>query len=300
MDEVDYARQPAAWDEREEEMEGERATRPQEAAPPRPLGPYDPGRMRLSEEERTWALEIKQAIEANPELDNLNDFCCAQLALTEEPGDLESTLQRAHHLQEIRQEYNVVDSFECSKRTVHQAFDRFPGHFLSFSFSHQEGNYVIVLDFSKQPTTKCLKALAEGKELKLREVYYLLQAVTPDFEAMRRGHIVMAECVSVDRNQGMNVGMYRSIWHIMLAHPAKLQKFKHFHTGVFALQLVSGTKRILPPHVRSNVEVGCICESGSLDKLYLQPSFAEANQRVLRRLEETLQRRYQNEAEFRL
>ncbi|CAB9503857.1 expressed unknown protein [Seminavis robusta] len=265
-----------------------------------PLGPSDQSRMTLSTQEREWAMAIKQAIESNPEVDNESDFFYAAMALVEQ-GNVEAAVRRTHNLQEIRQEYDIVDSFERGRRALHQSFQLYPEHFLSFSYSYQYGSYVLVVDFAKQPTVQLFHSHIEGMKPKLREIYYMNQIVSPDFESIRKGAILVAECGRVDLVTGTkNMTLFRHIWHIILAFPSKMQKVKHFHTGLFSNLLVSATKKFLPEEMCSSLEVGCICEAGSLDRLYLQPNLEAANQRVLCRLEETLLRRYENEAKFKL
>ena len=127
--------------ETEEDEEEDEATLLENVIPR--LGPDDPCRMLLTGEERDAALLIKQLIEADPELDNLNDFQYAQLALMidldyqdlDETELLPKLLDRARKLQVIRQEYSIVETFEHAQQVVHRAVDLYGDHFLSYSYS---------------------------------------------------------------------------------------------------------------------------------------------------------------------
>ncbi|CAB9511919.1 expressed unknown protein [Seminavis robusta] len=276
------------------------AGRRDEEAPSRPLGPHDPRRMKLTHEEQTWALRIKTAVEETPDLDYLSDFWYGALALIEE-DDIEGALCRAQELQDIRKEYKIVNTYAAARRTFYESIKLIPGEFLTFSYNREEGYYVLAFDMAKQPTAKTFQSQNDGMNIKLRQIYYLCQVCAPDFEAIRKGVVVLVECQNVDMTVGTgNMAMMRKSWHIMLNYPFRVQKLKHFHTGVFANLLVSGVKRFLPEDVRNRFEVGCISEGGTLDKMFLQPNLEVANERFLGRIEATLERRFLNEATFQL
>lgn len=63
--------------------------------------------------------------------------------------------------------------------------------------------------------------------------------------------------------------------------------------------LYSMIKRTLPAKVREKLEMGCIF-GGRLDEVYLVPTVAEANQRFLLQVQDTLRVRHEREATFSL
>ena len=63
--------------------------------------------------------------------------------------------------------------------------------------------------------------------------------------------------------------------------------------------VTSMLKPFLPAYLRKKLEFGCQFEQ-RLDTVYLVPSLEVANERILRRIESTLQRRYNNERLFKL
>ena len=82
-------------------------------------------------------------------------------------------------------------------------------------------------------------------------------------------------------------------------YPLKVSKHKFFNAGTIWTSVISMLKALLPQELREKFEFGCQFEQ-RLDSLYLLPTLDDANQRFLGRVEETLQRRYYNETNFRL
>jgi hypothetical protein len=262
------------------------------------MGPYDAGRMVLTEEERGWALAIKAAIEESNEVDNLSDFWYAQLALIEQ-DNVDEAVSRAYQLQAIRQEYGIVESFQYGRRIVHQAMELFPGYYLCYSFNPRDGNYVLVVDLTKLPMS-IFRSNPSSIITKVCEIYFMSHIMCPDMEAIRRGIVCIAECEGYHFQHDIGVGIWRRVWDVVVPYPLRLQTLKHFHTGVFANLMVSMVRQFLPSSLSRKIEVGCLCEAGRLDKIYLTPDPQAASRRILTRLEDALRRRYENDASFRL
>ncbi|CAB9529756.1 hypothetical protein (Partial), partial [Seminavis robusta] len=73
--------------------------------------PQDPRRMELTPLELVQSLEIKAAIHLSPEMDQIKDFDCAQLAIVD--GDNRAkALERVQHFQIFREEYELKDTLE--------------------------------------------------------------------------------------------------------------------------------------------------------------------------------------------
>lgn len=139
-------------------------------------------RMLISNEERSRALAIKAAIAADTTLENLSDMMYAQLALTD--GDnLQQALDRARHLQQFREEYNITDSFTQAKDISQRFLKAHRGHMLSISYNAMEGNYVAIYDQARLDS-KSLR-LDKDWELFLAYGWYLYHALNPDLHAIR-------------------------------------------------------------------------------------------------------------------
>ncbi|CAB9506111.1 expressed unknown protein [Seminavis robusta] len=260
------------------------------------LDPLDPRRMQLTNEERQWALNIKQAITASPEINDMSDFSYAQLALTDR-GDLQAALERAAHMQAFREEYKILDSMEDGMRSLKTTLQVFPAAFLSFSYSNSHGSYCFVYDMAAFDLYKLNKQPGLFQS-GMWGIYYLGHCMAPDFQSMRRGAIFLVECQGFDWKRNVDLKTIRTIWVDFLAvYPFQIQKMKYFHSGLFINLINSLKKRFLPKHIVDKMEIGCMFER-RLSDIYLVPDIDAAAQRLLSALECSLNRRYENERSF--
>ena len=98
----------------------------------------------LTDEELHWALNIKEAVEANSDLINLTDYEYAQFAMVLK-DDLEEALHRIQGLQYFKQEYKIHDTIE-EGMAILKAF-------------HQQQPF-LVLDLSHLP----LRTITNGQD----------------------------------------------------------------------------------------------------------------------------------------
>ena len=109
---------------------------------------HDSSRMKLTREEHTHALNIKERIESNSEIDNLSDFMYAQLAIICK-DDINGAEERCLAMQGFRHEYLIEDRYNQACSLLDWVFGIFPEHFLFFGFSDTDGTYVFTHDFNK-------------------------------------------------------------------------------------------------------------------------------------------------------
>jgi len=147
-------------------------------------------RMHLTKEERLWAIDIKDVIEAEAELDNLSDFMYAQLALIER-DNVEAALERAFTMQAFREEYKITDTFQDGRLFLKNLVDLFPGVYMSLSYNQRDGNYVMAIDLAKFDMQGI--ATPEGVATWLGGGYYFFHCCCPDFESIRRGWCALFE-----------------------------------------------------------------------------------------------------------
>lgn len=267
----------------------------------------DDSRMRITEEEREWAKQIKAAVDRCPELDPVSDFMYAQEAIVAMRADpteanLEVILERMSQFQEYRKQHSFPDRSYCafSRKVLHQVFnDIVPGHYLSFAYYADESSYVLAADmstFSRQVLNN-----HENQGAYLAVNWLLMEAQQPDFEAIRNGVTVMADCEGYDwKNKDMvNMGVMRLLSEIDSLYPVHVKKMKFFHTGMFANLCFAMTKKLMPPHMIKRVDVGCQWK-GRLKEMFLLPNLETANRKNLSRIDEALRRRAVNEASFTL
>ena len=136
--------------------------------------------------------------------------------------------------------------------------------------------------------------------LRLQEMYYINHVMCPDFESIRNGYIIISECGNVSsREQCLSLGLLQDMLHLTDVFPTKLTKNMNYHGSLFSNLLLSMAKKVMPK-LRSVIEVGHTFEGGSLNDFYLMPSPDIARRRLTERLDKVFQKRYKNEAEFRL
>lgn len=256
-------------------------------------------RMILTEDERNLAIQIKEVIAATPEVDPVSDFMCAQLAIVE--GDnTEGALERMHQLQCFREEYGIMDTAQDGRRCFAEYLKLFPEFHLCFAENQDSGKQsVMVYDNTK----------FDGKQLRTEEnirswlggTYYTAVAFCPDFEAIRTGAVLVCECEGYEFQLSMSLHKnLKRVWsEVANVYPMIFQKIKYFNSGTAMTLVVSMLKPFLPKGLRSKIEFGCQFPQ-RLDQLYLVPTVEEANQRLLRRVEATLGKRFENERNFRL
>jgi len=92
----------------------------------------------------------------------------------------------------------------------------------------------------------------------------------------------------------------RQLWEESLGrYPMIHNQIKYFHSGLFVNIGVSIIKSFLPLEITSKIEMGCQF-AGRLDTFYALPTRELATQRLLQRIEASLQRRYENIENFSL
>ena len=295
-DEVEEDDEDEDEDEDEEEEEEDDDEDEQHAAGI-PRNPANDGTC-LTQQELQWAWDIKLAIEADAEIDNRPDFCYAQLALHDQ-GNVPAALERAMHLQQLREEYKLLDNFQDGSRWVKELIFLMQGVFLSFSYNQRDGNYCLIYDLGALDISKFQKN-SNGFEVCFSGGYYFCQAMTCDIQAIRNGIIFMAECSEFDWRKNMDIGTFRRFWsELMAVYPYKIQKVKYFNSGVFINMINSLKKRFLPREITERMEYGCKFE-GSLRDTFLVPTLEQAMLRMLFRFEENLLKRYHNERTYEL
>ena len=151
--------------------------------------------MVATETELKWAVAIKQAAEADAEIDAspMSDFEFVQHAIVAK-DKVPSALLRIKKLQRFKSRYGIVrdGSYEeaCSDiRRFMEFFDN--GFHLSLASTEKHVN-VVYADYSKFDA-KRLKA-EEGFNIVLRGFFYLMQAAQPNFVAIREGFTFLADC----------------------------------------------------------------------------------------------------------
>lgn len=266
---------------------------------PEKMGKLDPLRMKLLLVEEWWALEIKEAIENNPDIENLSDFQYAQLALICE-DDVDDAIRRAIGMQAVREEYGILEMDESSEfgcRTIKKFMDRFPLSFLYFDYSDPDGQYVMGIDASKVNTGD-LKTIVDIKLL-FAGMYYMAQTCMPDFEAIRKGVIGLIECRNVNFTRRSDLKANQKVYDELWAVYPFTGSIRHYNTNSMFNVMFSLCKKFLPEDLKSRYQAGLVFEGG-LDNTFLVPTPEIAAERVLHNMQDSLKRRLENQRSFSL
>ncbi|CAB9500705.1 expressed unknown protein [Seminavis robusta] len=267
-----------------------------------PLGAYSVIRLILTAQERRQALNIKQAVQndANIEI-SVSDFWYAQLALVD-GDDLEASLERVAKLQWFQQEYGgIEETVDCGVAVLREAMDMYPGLFLAFTFNNVTGSYALVIDFTKLHDKPGSKSRGrDGVLVVMKTLFFFFHAMQCDFESMRQGIALLLELDGFDWKKNFGSSLPRRIYSECTSmYPRRLRQCKIFHAGLFGNLLFSMMKGFTPSHVHSKFD-HAISPFGRLDALYQSPSVEVANDELVQRFKDALQRRFANEAAFTL
>jgi hypothetical protein len=145
---------------------------------------------------------------------------------------VEEALEKARDMQGFREEYGVPDTLEDAKKTVWDFLNLFDDTFLlSFAYSEEEQTYVGTIDMTAIDN----RALHSERAWRnhLVGVYYIKQAMVPDFRSMVLGIILIHECEGFDfygKFGGLNQ-IARVATEVLSSQPILHRKVKWFHTG---------------------------------------------------------------------
>lgn len=257
--------------------------------------PLNPRRMIITYEERELALDIKEAIKADPEISNLSDFMYAHLALVVKDNVAEA-LRRAEQLQGFREEYGILDNAKegnaCFKKFVQQH----PRQLLNFSFN--SGRYILIHDMVEFDST-CIKT-HDQMQIFMTGSYYLLQALVPDLEAIRRGPMALVECEGFSFSKKKSFKVFETMFSELMSVYPTWGEIKHFNSPVFFNIMASMLRRFLPLEMKDKFHTGCQFEGGRLDTVYLMPTADIATDRIRIALAEALRIRYLSQTTFSL
>lgn len=248
---------------------------------PELMGPHDPRRMWITRQEQLDALDIKQAIIATPQLDNLSDFRYAQLAIVCKE-DVADALHQARSLQAFRQEYKIEESYPDGCSSLSKILELLPKFLLSFTFSIPDGTWASVHDNIKIDTT-VFTAVARRRYW-FAGAFYTAHAFFPDLESMRKGLIALVECQGMDWTQKQDFRLIRDLFSQLWSMYPFTGILKHYHTGVIFNVMAAMLRKTLPGDMKHRLQTGLVHEN-RLDSVFLIPTAEVATQRILQTMQ---------------
>lgn len=288
---------------------------------PVPNGCLNP-RMKITSNQRNLALMVKEAIESDPEIDNLPDFWYVQLAIVN--GDnLEASISQAGHMQYLREEYGIRDTLADAKKILWDYLNSEEKWMLSFCYVPQLDGMIAVIDL----TAKDVKDLAKPDGWKiLAGEYYLRQALNPDLVCVSTGVTTIFECQGFDwKKSGGMSNILRFCKEVVGPYPQNVRSTLFFHTGeqfngsfkqpffsfltvgcsipplvgVLANLAHSIVKPFMPEQMKQKCKFGCQFPQG-IAKCMLGPDPKGKLELNYARIMTALECRYENERNFKL
>lgn len=265
--------------------------------------------MRITEEERQWALSIKQAANETDELQPLSDFGYVELAMLTR-GNTQEALHRMGGLQAFRTEYGINNSPEqgvqCLERTMHLL----PGFVLHLDNCPNTNDGILVWDASVCYPETILSISHEGggADYNWRNyvvaMYYMYYSCQPTLVSIRDGLTLMMDCGQVS---WANVSMdfeRRMHEELRAFYPLKWKRIMAYNTAVIANIGWSLFKQFMSPHMRESLQLGCqvtgLDSDTRLRDIFLQPSLEGSRQNILERVRHLIALRNENAGNFAL
>jgi CRAL/TRIO domain len=261
--------------------------------------PDDPTTMNLAPQELARAQEIKRAVEANSEVENLTDFEFVQFALAfgEEPMDQIVGKIAMHHA--FRRQYGVRETVNDGVKSITRFSVQHYGVFLCIKYLKATRSYVTVMDWAAMiPPQK-----EEQYQVYFSGLYYILHACFPDFESIRKGLTMVVECEgATSKNVSQrHIERVASDFH---SHYPKKQKEVYFVNSPSVVNVACSLLfRLVGKNMRENIKLGYQIqgwEGRRIDVLYKSPSPEGGRINMLGSSRDFIEKRYRNIARFRL
>ena len=196
--------------------------------------------MLITDDERTWALEIKQAVEDSTELDNICDMFYAQYAIINQ-GDLPKALRMIQGMQTFRRTYKIDDSIEQGVHYLRKEMSQQPGFLLTVNIDvPRQISYIsydcgalrpdVAMGHSRCPTTGVMQ---ENWVVLMAAAYYKKYACQPSLATVRNGFTVLADFGDYDWNN-FSLEMSEGMFGELLDHyPMVWNHFFAYNTGTY-------------------------------------------------------------------
>jgi hypothetical protein len=265
--------------------------------------------MRITDEERQWALEIKRAVEGSDEIKNLNDMVYAHHAIVAR-GNLEQALQSIERIQLFREHYKVDHSVEQGVQFLQALMDQQPGFLLNIDIDLDRQEAINAFDCGPYDPKAAFgtTGVHDNWRVFCCGAYYVKFASQPNFAVIRNG---LLELVDFGDFSWANFSPETSIRFMdewMRYYPMKMSGLLMYNTGSVANMILSLTKPLMSQSQKNALQLGCqvMEQDGScnpnrrLKEFYLQPTPEFAQEFLLERARILLTTRQYHEASFRL
>ncbi|CAB9520671.1 expressed unknown protein [Seminavis robusta] len=264
-------------------------------------------RMQLTDQEREWALAIKQAMAEEEEIleSAISDMEIAAFAIVDR-DDIERSLERAICMQAFRMMYNINDNVDEAIDILRKNNIHHPGCILSIDeCPNDDGNgaHVMVADMAKFNPQSVMDD-PKGYRILLGGFYYQILATQPDIQSIRDGFRQVIECDGVSWSN-ISFQLESKKWHELLCFVPMLRKeIKVLRQPSVLACLHSFLRPVMKKSMSDKYTYGLaeldIEYPERIDNFYLQPTPEAALEGMLDRIRRFLTVRYKNERSFRL
>lgn len=265
----------------------------------------DPVTMALTAIEVQRARAIKDAVEADPELQNLSDFEYVQHALTHLTNDGDIPLSKVTTyilgMQTFREHYSVKDTPEEGAKYINNMTLDHPGAFLGIHYLPASGNCIAIIDWA---------ALFPGKvqtqqqwETFLVGCYYRFQSMSPTFLAIREGMASLFECQGIGWENFDSKFFEQLFAEVLLAYPKRHKEVFFINSPSVANIAFGLWKKYMTKNMKDNFHLGYQIhglEGYRIDALFKTPTEERARQAMIQKVKELLTVRYHHEKTYRL
>jgi hypothetical protein len=141
-------------------------------------------------DELEWAVNIKAAIESNPDIRNVSDMEYIHHALIAK-NDVAEAVRRIQGLQYFREEYRIKDTIEEGTELIRAFLKQQDGFVLTVDVDLEKGHFVWVYDNAKIRPDRV--DFPEDWRVYLGGIYYMFQAMHSNIQACRQGVVHICE-----------------------------------------------------------------------------------------------------------
>ncbi|CAB9531714.1 hypothetical protein SEMRO_3883_G351670.1 [Seminavis robusta] len=116
-------------------------------------------------------------------------------------GDVDWAVSRVYKMQEVRQEYSILLTYEDGVRSIQDMVELLPGVWMSYMFNLETGLSVMVMDSPKYRASVWRDP--KNVEIIVKGAFYAMYATHPCFEVIRKGKVDIFECQGFQYGSGM-------------------------------------------------------------------------------------------------
>lgn len=261
-----------------------------------------PIKTKLNEEERLWVINLQEELRSAPDLNGISewDIACHAIVAKNQPA---KAVHRLRRLQKFRKDYKVPQHptvYEAIQ-TMHDFFHAHP-NFVQALGQDVLGRWVLSFQLKGLATSEQKPEMSV--ESQFTALYFLMGALQPDLEAVRKGTIWIADLQEVSR-QNLPLSLVNGARALCRdAYPIKVQDAPCWNccpkwSAVYVL-----CRPFFSTHLTEKLVWDCTPQV--LKKFFPMRVLSKAlggtqsENDILDLLEENLTRRFDNQESFRL